>query len=807
MLKVKINGSKSEIRYDMIDVSNIAYADETKDKIIVSCNNHKLINGSVVRFARQGKNSDAYENAIITVENQNEFLVDTFKPYEITVNDVRMDSIATGFDTEKELVYRSAFVLELPDFAQFIATNDFDYYYENSTIPINYYDSDEDDESYKCPGDIITFNGLVYKTDENGLDEHNRYIFPNDPSESLNYKNIDVIFFNDNLQRECVVSGGIMPVDDYGNYDNTKVYFFYEHGSEKETLLRYVMLNMPYISLTTTDNRFYTEVDGELSFITNLRGIQESYAERKIGDYRISIPIASDITNNTCLEDIQQQFLTNKVEETVNSIVDYEKRQFEPVRYNYSNIENDGDEYYFNDNNFTTINEIIFNLHFRERYDDLNEGKEWATKDIDGWNNYFISKDNLNNPILVPKQSLNLTDADVLRYLNFTDSDVYFQKNNLKKSFIRLLFYDSPNRGKQVLQYYSTIFFDTADTFSKYVKAKTKNEDDEGYEEINDESTYYVSNEYTENKDLRLCARFKTYSNKDMKHSSDGFYAYLFPSLIEGTLPSDLYLKIEFNHAKYGRTIPFILPTYEYENTSKEKKRILPIDPTNPSASGGHYFPIHYMKLNNETGEYSEVDFQRALDDMYINIKIKYDEKNNRYVWFFPRPKMEYEENTQIILNLFEPRLNGYEKLPSQTIYDTIPSSPIQYYTLNIALQKYYGNTMGDFKFTVNKDGEIICQRVVKNDNLNITCQIEKIEYTSNTTTLTFIFEMLNNMNNTTVNISHLKLNNNLVLLTTKSLNGRYNTEISYDIDLPSLIENNTLTGENILNLTIECKQ
>ena len=792
MLKIKINGNKSEISYDMLDVNSISYTNEDKEQITVSCNNHRITDGSVVRFTRQGQNAEAHENRVVSVIDKDTFVVDSFKQYNIIFEGMIIEDIATGFDEQKEIVYRSAFVLNLPDYAQFITTHE--YSEISAVINDDYYDSAEDDESHKCPGDDIIFNGLVYKSDENGLDEHDRYIFSNDPSQCLNYKDVDIIFYHEYLQRECVVTGGIIPVDNYGNDINTQVYFFCEQGSEDDSMLRYVMTNMPFISIRTTDNRFYHETNGELSFIVDSKGIQESYIEKKVGDYRISIPLDFEITNDIRTEDIQQQFLTNKAEQSINSIVDYEKRQFEPVRYNYGIGK---DEYEYSDNSFTTIDEIVFNLHFRERYDNPDEGKEWSTTDIDGWNNYYISKDQSDNAILVPKQSLELTDADVLKYLHFTDGDVYFQKKKLKKSFLRLLFYDSPDRGKQVLQYYSTIFFDTGDAFSKYVNAKSSESEGEEHDGMSDESTYYVSNEHKENKDLRLCARFKTWSNKNMKHSSDGFYAYLYPSLIEGTMPSDLFLKIEFNHAKYGRTIPFTLPTYLDKNDTLHTNRILPIDPTDSSKSGGNYFPIHYMKLDSETGQYSEVDFQKALDDMYINVKIKYDEVNNRYVWFFPRPQMDYENNTQIVLNLFEPRLNGYEKLPSQTIYDNIPSGEITSYSIKIMLSKDANISMDDFNFTASKDGEVICQRLIKQSKTGTDCQIHNVAYNSNIATFSFLFEMTNSMNNATVIIACKNQNN---ILAKKSLHGKYNEQLTCDIDLSTMINN------NVLNLFVLCK-
>ena len=78
MLRIKINGSKSEISYDMMDVSGITYTNEDKKQITVTCNNHKLTDGSVVRFTRQGQSADAHENRTVSIVDKDTFVVDSF---------------------------------------------------------------------------------------------------------------------------------------------------------------------------------------------------------------------------------------------------------------------------------------------------------------------------------------------------------------------------------------------------------------------------------------------------------------------------------------------------------------------------------------------------------------------------------------------------------------------------------------------------------------------------------------------------------------------------------------------------------
>ena len=82
----------------------------------------------------------------------------------------------------------------------------------------------------------------------------------------------------------------------------------------------------------------------------------------------------------------------------------------------------------------------------------------WETDDNGYWNNYILRSD---HKALEPTYKNYNIYGDLLGYLGFTDDDVYYQKDALKKSFLRLSFYDSPNRETQKLLYYYTIYFDT----------------------------------------------------------------------------------------------------------------------------------------------------------------------------------------------------------------------------------------------------------------------------------------------------------------------------------------------------------
>ena len=120
---------------------------------------------------------------------------------------------------------------------------------------------------------------------------------------------------------------------------------------------------------------------------------------------------------------------------------------------------------------------------------------------------------------------------------------------------------------------YSTIFIDTGNLYGKYMRnfenddVKYSRNDDDGVVKrsliggrVNREPYGFDQNAdsaYIES--LRLSSQFVVKDKYLSDSSSEGFYLYLWKSM-ETTEPSDIYMKVEFNHAGYGRTIPFMMP-------------------------------------------------------------------------------------------------------------------------------------------------------------------------------------------------------------------------------------------------------
>lgn len=254
-------------------------------------------------------------------------------------------------------------------------------------------------------------------------------------------------------------------------------------------------------------------------------------------DMFINIPISLNFNP----EPNQYETLTNNYNGEglgiINGTVDYEKIRIKPC---------------VSESNLKEINYINFNMFFY-----LNNG----------WEN-SITK---------------------LEQIGYDNSDVLYRKEKLKKTFLRLSFYDSNDLKKQNLLYYSSIFIDSADLYSKSAIG------------INVDS---------------LDIKFKTYNplKQINKNSSEGYYLYLFKDDIALNENKTIYLKIEYNNAINGKTLLFC---------------------PNKSLSDNNGFTLQELKNN-----------------MFIEIEYKYDDVNDKYIYWF---KNKNSENVEI--NLYQAKV------------------------------------------------------------------------------------------------------------------------------------------------------
>ena len=115
----------------------------------------------------------------------------------------------------------------------------------------------------------------------------------------------------------------------------------------------------------------------------------------------------------------------------------------------------------------------------------------------------------------------------------------------------------------------------------------------------------------------------------DRTRSSEGFNLYLFADDVNVNRDENgertIYMKVEFNHAGNGKTIPMII-----------------------------------WPKDKSSGNYCALTIGNFINSLYIPIKISYF--NGKYVYYIPDAFKN--ENGGISLVLFEPKLDVLEELP-----------------------------------------------------------------------------------------------------------------------------------------------
>lgn len=309
---------------------------------------------------------------------------------------------------------------------------------------------------------------------------------------------------------------------------------------------------------------------------------------------------------------------------------------------------------------------LVFNLHFRKR--DLSEG--WSTpSDENFWNG---TNDNdpqypcLSNAAYYDQQTQAMSPfisnrSDLLSKIGFTDNDVKYQKSRLTKSFLRLMYYTNTNPATQQLVGYSTIFMDGGNLLSKFIKYSNSKD---YYKPKEDNSQQYISypgfpisvtkepfqtdglTDAGEFESMRLSTQFVVSDRFLSKSSSEGFYIYLYKDY-SSELPKDLYMKVEFNHAGYGKKIPFFMPSF-----------ILSVDMRRGIKT---YEDI----LNDWTEQTPQTPYGYGYEKYnaysYIHLKYRYDFETKKHTYYlddeYYGTDVLYDGKSEITINLYEPKV------------------------------------------------------------------------------------------------------------------------------------------------------
>lgn len=407
-------------------------------------------------------------------------------------------------------------------------------------------------------------------------------------------------------------------------------------------------------------------IEGDLSGIEIYRdnflfGEKTNYTfsfERPI--VNINVPIVNTFeTNLTQMELLNEYFVETEKKKAINRITDIEKDVYYPCIPN--------------NNSFGDVYTIKFNLHFRE-----HRGDDWLVENESFWNCVEQSFDENNKPkegsakiINTPQQMTTDNRSDLLSFLGFTNEDVHFQKNKLKKSFLRLMYFDSTNPANQNMIGYSTIFFDTGDMFAKYIKyneeknyvAVNMNKNQYGVYNFSEGKTGIRVNRESFNEKTRLSSQFVVKSKNTSKASSEGFYLYIWKDN-STPLPQDLYMKVEFNHAGYGRTIPFMMPYWDSKKWSGKKgiksfTEILKDWNDIKKQQLDQYGRIQWE--NNTDGHYGIRQYTKFS---YIHLKYRYDKETDKHIYYLDPDtygNIKYptgdDGNKYIEINLYEAKV------------------------------------------------------------------------------------------------------------------------------------------------------
>lgn len=587
-----VNKKNFNIKKKNINVSACTYNPETEEVVVILDGEHNIPNNKNIKLVRNLVDGDVFSESFITKSS----VVSNGKT-RVTIDYKLTDYLLFPSDIEKNVTIETikGEDFEGEDFTTSILMfNNIKHIFTEdiNLITIDYFLNSGETQNNICDGHLLFENKFLYEI-ENGVINRN-------------YRNIESILLKINGENTSVI---LIPFSVNGYYDRTKI--FVEGELENVDLTN---------TFSTNDSRFFriwseNELQKNIEYVAHKNTVLQLSEETLNLNIGIGHDFNTDLQHDVLISDYIDE-IKGKYASTPQ---DFEKTVFVPY---YDKVVKDGNRLiHFNG----VPKSLTFNVFLRQRhfFEDEMEWKlssynngtnTWEYDENAMWNSYTYSG-------AIGNYTYNNSTkdtGDLLGDLGFDDNDVLNQNKRLAKTFIRLLFFDSKDRATQTLLFYSTIFINTTDMYSKLIKniaSHQKKEIDEEYVSI-----------VNKNKDLQLTCSFSCYDKNNMTHSSEGFYVYLFPSLVDKVRDENgvprIYMRAEFNHAKYGKTIPLVFRNEPLEDYTKT--------------------------LSGFVG----TDLSTLYDDMYMPINlIKIDGK---YFWFF---SYNGKDENNPVFTLWEPKI------------------------------------------------------------------------------------------------------------------------------------------------------
>lgn len=392
---------------------------------------------------------------------------------------------------------------------------------------------------------------------------------------------------------------------------------------------------------------------------------------RRSGYINVPLKLVNTIGGNPLHDDVvESQFFKRERDNAINPIIDMEKDVYYPKFI--ENANGNTHKYKGVDTDFKPIVKININLHFRTRNTNnwkVNEEYNGFDQDMCNWfiTDYYpyvslLQGSNNRNWIAMQESS------DLIGLLFFTNYDVYYQKDKLAKSFLRLSYYDSTDEQNQQLLAMSTVFFDEHAAYKKYIDNSRKNVNDYGIIKYSNElvktSKISVFTEFLGKKNNsrlddympsdvdmdafaedshRISSRFIIKNKYETDTSSEGFYIYMLKEYSQKLMPKAIYMKVEFNHAGLGKTIPFSIP----------------MSWSGESTVSGETYPQTALTINDDNIK-KGYPLSFVHTQSYIPLYAVYDFKNKEYAYVFDdryfigSSKDKIYKDGVVNLNLFE---------------------------------------------------------------------------------------------------------------------------------------------------------
>lgn len=387
-----------------------------------------------------------------------------------------------------------------------------------------------------------------------------------------------------------------------------------------------------------TSSKYYYDLFDSLSLYCSM------------GYVSVKFPMTMHVGDDAMQDNIvENDFFEHEKRLAINPIIDMEKDVYSP-KYIDKNGKYDG-----SDTVFLPISEIRVNLHFRTRDLDtwkVNEGFNLVDSSgkTDGWfvTDYYPYKGNTK---MKDKNGNNIDlmeVSDLVGLLNFTNDDIYYQKSKVGKTFLRFSYYDSIDPNRQMLLATSTVFMDEHTLFKKFIDNSRKNvntyslvsaeKNTRDLNKISVMSELKDGNSTVIEESKRLSSRFVITNKYDTDTSSEGFYIYMFKEYSEKLHPREIFMKVEFNHAGIGTTLPFIKPMSWAKGGSSKT-----------------WFPNKELSVGS-TEMMKGVELEKKNAQDYIPLYAVYDFKNKEYVYVFDKRYVTVNDGVASI-NLFELKL------------------------------------------------------------------------------------------------------------------------------------------------------